>query len=655
MRLILFLLFSTGTTPIRHSLLILFHYTKEVIGNNHSSDAFHTKERQSINNSLRALGKVIMALGDKSSRESGIYHVPYRSSPLTRVLQDGLGGNSMTVVLATISPADDNFLETMDTLRFANLAKQLRNCVTRSRSRSVAMVRLEGEQLQKLAQSSSSPRGAAGYVFKANLHAVTEIESVEGNEQKGQGGYDAWAALADSGDESSGHEEQEQEQGQGQERGQGRLGRDEGSGGGSGDGGDDGKSGAPCGKKLVRSHRVREVKVAVTAKPDDDLYRAPQERKLVHSGQEGRAKETDADDFALYSAPTPQDRKLLRSGRARGGDVGDQSSDEGGGGEGEAGGAEGAEGDEDWEAPEEGEDLGAQELAAELAAAAELDQRTVYQRLSPQCFQEIDTSSRPPSATLDAGAGSQEMSLGELLPSPASAALAQAMRTAPRPIFPWGEREQLRFSAAIEAVEKGAARALNNLDAKSCAFLRTMRTQLGDARACVFAAGEPAPRGAALSWYYQLLTESQQVLAALAPAGRPPPLAGPRASSEDLPSLRPAAAPPSEDLPPLRQPTPASAPRRSEEELDLLRGDAGAILGRTAALAAIAAHAQQQSMSTISQVDAVAEEYEHDFAGGDVFADSDDADGALGPQDSDDADGAAEFLSPRAAWGGPRK
>ena len=54
-------------------------------------------------------------------------HVPYRDSKLTRLLQDSLGGNTKTVMLAALSPADYNYDETLSTLRYADRAKSIKN------------------------------------------------------------------------------------------------------------------------------------------------------------------------------------------------------------------------------------------------------------------------------------------------------------------------------------------------------------------------------------------------------------------------------------------------------------------------------------------------------------------------------------------------
>jgi kinesin family protein 3/17 len=71
-------------------------------------------EATKINLSLSALGNVISALVDGKSK-----HIPYRDSKLTRLLQDSLGGNAKTVMVANMSPADYNYDETLSTLRYS--------------------------------------------------------------------------------------------------------------------------------------------------------------------------------------------------------------------------------------------------------------------------------------------------------------------------------------------------------------------------------------------------------------------------------------------------------------------------------------------------------------------------------------------------------
>ncbi|KAF9419822.1 hypothetical protein BGZ94_009315 [Podila epigama] len=82
------------------------------------------KEGISINAGLHALGNVISALGDPSKKAS---HVPYRDSKLTRLLQDSLGGNALALMIACVSPSEVNLGETLNTLKYANRARNIKN------------------------------------------------------------------------------------------------------------------------------------------------------------------------------------------------------------------------------------------------------------------------------------------------------------------------------------------------------------------------------------------------------------------------------------------------------------------------------------------------------------------------------------------------
>ncbi|XP_029909109.1 kinesin-like protein KIF21A isoform X6 [Myripristis murdjan] len=106
------------------------------------------KEGISINCGLLALGNVISALGDRCKRAS---HVPYRDSKLTRLLQDSLGGNSQTVMIACISPSDRDFMETLNTLKYANRARNIKNKVVVNQdkaSQQISALRTEIARLQ---------------------------------------------------------------------------------------------------------------------------------------------------------------------------------------------------------------------------------------------------------------------------------------------------------------------------------------------------------------------------------------------------------------------------------------------------------------------------------------------------------------------------
>ncbi|KAH0940818.1 hypothetical protein HID58_000455, partial [Brassica napus] len=94
--------------------------------NRTGADGMRLKEGRHINSSLLALRNVITILGDERKRKKGV-HIPYRVSKLTRLLQDSLGGNSKTVIIACVSPAISDVEETLNTLRYANCARSIKN------------------------------------------------------------------------------------------------------------------------------------------------------------------------------------------------------------------------------------------------------------------------------------------------------------------------------------------------------------------------------------------------------------------------------------------------------------------------------------------------------------------------------------------------
>jgi hypothetical protein len=76
----------------------------------------------------------INALVEQAKNPKKQPFIPYRNSKLTRVLQESLGGNSITVMIAALSPALCNFEETLSTLKYANRAKAIKVCVCISMS-----------------------------------------------------------------------------------------------------------------------------------------------------------------------------------------------------------------------------------------------------------------------------------------------------------------------------------------------------------------------------------------------------------------------------------------------------------------------------------------------------------------------------------------
>ncbi|KFO91703.1 Kinesin-like KIF27, partial [Buceros rhinoceros silvestris] len=82
------------------------------------------KESIQINSVLLALGNVISALGDPKRKS---VHIPYRDAKITRILKDSLGGNAKTVMITCISPSSSDFDESLNSLKYANRAKNIRN------------------------------------------------------------------------------------------------------------------------------------------------------------------------------------------------------------------------------------------------------------------------------------------------------------------------------------------------------------------------------------------------------------------------------------------------------------------------------------------------------------------------------------------------
>ncbi|XP_059354196.1 kinesin-like protein KIF3C [Carassius carassius] len=111
------------------------------------------KEATKINLSLSALGNVISALVDGRSS-----HIPYRDSKLTRLLQDSLGGNAKTIMVATLGPASYNYEETLTTLRYANRAKNIKNKPRVNEDPKDALLREFQEEIARL-KSQLDKRG----------------------------------------------------------------------------------------------------------------------------------------------------------------------------------------------------------------------------------------------------------------------------------------------------------------------------------------------------------------------------------------------------------------------------------------------------------------------------------------------------------------
>ncbi|XP_061566896.1 kinesin-like protein KIF28P [Cololabis saira] len=128
------------------------------------SEADRLKEGTAINLSLTTLGNVISSLADMAVGKK-VVHIPYRDSVLTKLLQSALGGNSRTVMIATLSPADICYEESLSTLRYAERAKRIQNRAVVNESpteRIVKELRAENARLlQRLCRMGHEGRRAS--------------------------------------------------------------------------------------------------------------------------------------------------------------------------------------------------------------------------------------------------------------------------------------------------------------------------------------------------------------------------------------------------------------------------------------------------------------------------------------------------------------
>ncbi|XP_030521087.2 kinesin-like protein KIN-12E [Rhodamnia argentea] len=140
---------SQGVTHHRFARLNLVDLAGSERQKSSGAEGERLKEATNINRSLSTLGLVIMNLVSISNGKS--LHVPYRDSKLTFLLQDSLGGNSKTIIIANISPSNSCSLETLSTLKFAQRAKFIKNnaIINEDASGDVIAMRVQIQQLKK--------------------------------------------------------------------------------------------------------------------------------------------------------------------------------------------------------------------------------------------------------------------------------------------------------------------------------------------------------------------------------------------------------------------------------------------------------------------------------------------------------------------------
>ena len=152
------------------------------------------REGRNINRSLLSLANCINALADKSKKVS---HVPYRDSKLTRLLRDSLSGTSVSAMICAVSPSSDQFEETLNTLKYANRAKQMsppdvpkRNEKTNNPvDEQVEVLKELKESLMPIMKQIATPKQAAngakaGKGAKGGLANAADKENAGGNNDR---------------------------------------------------------------------------------------------------------------------------------------------------------------------------------------------------------------------------------------------------------------------------------------------------------------------------------------------------------------------------------------------------------------------------------------------------------------------------------------
>jgi hypothetical protein len=126
-----------------------------------------------INRGLLALGNVINALSENKQ------HVPYRDSKLTRMLQDSLGGNSRTLMIACVSPADINLEESLNSLRYASRARAIKNKPIVNRDPIAAQIYHLRHQLALARAENADLRRQLGISPSENLQDQHSVEDLQ--------------------------------------------------------------------------------------------------------------------------------------------------------------------------------------------------------------------------------------------------------------------------------------------------------------------------------------------------------------------------------------------------------------------------------------------------------------------------------------------
>ncbi|XP_030054570.1 kinesin-like protein KIF13B [Microcaecilia unicolor] len=166
---------QTGTSGEKVSKLSLVDLAGSERATKTGAAGERLKEGSNINKSLTTLGLVISALADQAAGKNKNKFVPYRDSVLTWLLKDSLGGNSKTAMVATVSPAADNYDETLSTLRYADRAKNIVNHAIVNEDPNARIIRELREEVEKLKDQLSKAESMKAPELKDRLEESEKL------------------------------------------------------------------------------------------------------------------------------------------------------------------------------------------------------------------------------------------------------------------------------------------------------------------------------------------------------------------------------------------------------------------------------------------------------------------------------------------------
>ncbi len=153
---------AKGTATDKTALINLVDLAGSERADSTGATGDRLKEGSAINLSLSSLGNVISALAANSDPDKKHVRVPYRDSVLTMLLENSLGGNSKTIMIAAVSPADINYQETLSTLRYADRAKQIKTRAVVNEDPNEKMIRGLQSEIDALKKALAMGGGGGG-------------------------------------------------------------------------------------------------------------------------------------------------------------------------------------------------------------------------------------------------------------------------------------------------------------------------------------------------------------------------------------------------------------------------------------------------------------------------------------------------------------